>query len=354
MRAGCAVMALCAVALSAGGSLAAAADAPTGSFTIDNGAANDEDGFVSIQYQASGPNPIAVVYTSVWAQTDTDGVLICPTQWPYGQAITTFALSKPGCEDNNNDGGPKTVYVQFVDTAGLHSPVYTQTIYWGSASPPPVWTLNPQFQFLVPQTVTATSVAMRAAWATSPSAGVSYDPKLSINSGAFQTPSGVGQTATAFTVKGAWGRFLQAQITPVDSLGQPASPPTKYAGATAHWFDQSDARYVTYTGTWKDATSTGFLGGTDRYATAKGATVTFSCGCGTISWVTSIGPKRGVVNLAVDGTPAGSVDLYSATAGKRRVMWSYHFPTNGPHTLRLTVAGTTGRARIDADAFLVG
>ena len=68
--------------------------------------------------------------------------------------------------------------------------------------------------------------------------------------------------------------------------------------------------------------------------------------------MTSVGPKRGIVNVTIDGTPAGSVDLHAATAGNRRVVWSHAFATGGTHTLTLTVAGTTGRPRIDVDAFL--
>src|SRR6476469_7467219 len=124
------------VALTAGGGdVAVAADGPTGSFTLDNGATVTDDGFVSIQYQASGPNPIAVVYTSDSSQRDANG-----------------------------ESGPKTVYIQFVDDQGLFSPVYQQTIVLAG---PPTWTLNPQWQFTTPQTVTKTNVSLHASWLAS-------------------------------------------------------------------------------------------------------------------------------------------------------------------------------------------
>jgi len=72
-----------------------------------------------------------------------------------------------------------------------------------------------------------------------------------------------------------------------------------------------------------------------------------------VSFVTTTGPTRGIVDVAVDGTPVGSVDLYAAKAHKRQVVWSHSFATSSMHTLTLTVEGTSGRPRVDVDAFLV-
>jgi len=337
------------VALTAGGGdVAVAADGPTGSFTLDNGATVTDDGFVSIQYQASGPNPIAVVYTSDSSQRDANGNLLCFSQWPYGQAINTFSLFNAGCQDNNSESGPKTVYIQFVDDQGLFSPVYQQTIVLAG---PPTWTLNPQWQFTTPQTVTKTNVSLHASWLASGATALTYSPKLSINSGPFTTPAGVATTATGFNTKTTFHTFLQAQASPLDAFGNASIPNSKIAGAEPIWIDQSDSHAI-YKGTWKTQAGTGFLGGGDRFSAQKNASVTFTCGCFTLSWVTSVGPKRGIVNVMIDGTPAGSVDLHAVTAGNRRVVWSHAFAAGGTHTLTLTVAGTTGRPRIDVDAFL--
>ena len=330
---------------------AAAATGPTGSFTVDNGATMTADGFVSIQYQASGPSPISLVYVSNSSQTTSQGLLACGGQWPYGQTIATWSLTQAGCAPSTADG-QKTVYAQFVDSQGNLSPVYHQSILLDTTGP--VWTQNPQWGFHTPQTVSATSAKLDASWATTDLTTVTSNAQLSTDAGATWTPAPVASPqASIFSVTAPYQTPLETKVSPVDAVGNYSIPDTLTASAYPQLFDQTASAYIAWAGGWKLNTATGYIGGSDKSASKAGATATFTFSGKAVSFVTTTGPLRGIVDLAVDGTPVGSVDLYAAKAHKRQVVWSHSFATSSMHTLALTVEGTAGRPRVDVDAFLV-
>jgi hypothetical protein len=66
-------------------------------------------------------------------------------------------------------------------------------------------------------------------------------------------------------------------------------------------------------------------------------------------------PWRGIVRLRVDAGEWQEVDLYRATALKKRVVWAAAL-TPGVHTLQVAAAGSRNAEslanRIDIDAFL--
>jgi hypothetical protein len=343
------MLAMVLLVLGSGGALAASG--PTGSFTLDNGTTTvTADGFVSVQYQASGPNPISLVYASNSNQVNAQGALTCPAQWQYGETISTFSLTQQSCAPNTADG-LKTVYAQFVDSQGLHSPVYSQSILLDTTGP--VWTQAAQWSFVTPQTVSAASVKMAASWATNDLTPVTSNAQLSVNGGAFSPAPVSSPTATNFTVTTPFGQQLETTVSPLDAVGNYSDPATEQANAYAQLFDQTSSAYITWKGGWKLHSSTSYLGGSDKAATAAGATATFTFSGKAVTFLTTTSPTRGKVDLAVDGTPVGTVDLYSSTTRNRRVVWSHTFSTSAMHTVTLTVQGTPGRPRVDVDAFLV-
>ena len=72
-----------------------------------------------------------------------------------------------------------------------------------------------------------------------------------------------------------------------------------------------------------------------------------------IALVGSKGPGRGKARVYVDGVLAKTVDFYRSTAVHRQVVFTRSWATAGPHTLKVVVLGTTGRPRVDVDAFVV-
>ena len=59
-----------------------------------------------------------------------------------------------------------------------------------------------------------------------------------------------------------------------------------------------------------------------------------------------------VVGRHADGTFVDTVDLYSPSAGSKRVVWERNWDTTASRTVMIYVLGTPGRPRVDIDAFL--
>lgn len=64
------------------------------------------------------------------------------------------------------------------------------------------------------------------------------------------------------------------------------------------------------------------------------------------------GPDRGKAQIFVNGTKVATVDLYSATARPQRIVWAGNWSTTARRTITIRVVGTSGRPRIDLDAFV--
>jgi hypothetical protein len=88
-----------------------------------------------------------------------------------------------------------------------------------------------------------------------------------------------------------------------------------------------------------------------RYATKAGASVTFRFTGRAVGWVSVRATSRGNARVTIDGTYAKAVYLYGSTA-YRRLVFARNL-TPGPHTMKITVLGTSGRPRIDVDGFIV-
>ena len=74
----------------------------------------------------------------------------------------------------------------------------------------------------------------------------------------------------------------------------------------------------------------------------------------SIALVTTKAPTRGTVKVYVNGTYVATVDLYATTTKYRALAWQKTWSTSGTRTVKLVVVGTSGRPRVDLDAFAVG
>ena len=116
---------------------------------------------------------------------------------------------------------------------------------------------------------------------------------------------------------------------------------------------QDSSTALTTSGTWSSATSTSYSGGTARWSSTTGASMSYSFTGTSVALVATTAPTRGVVNVYLDGIRVAAVDTASATFVYRVQVWSKTFASSGTHTLRLAVVGTTGRPRVDVDAIAV-
>ena len=133
---------------------------------------------------------------------------------------------------------------------------------------------------------------------------------------------------------GNWSPWVESEpFAPV--LSQDTSPTLARSG-----------RWIRYERSWMS-------GGSSLYSKARGATVTRSFTGRAIAFVTSKGPTRGKAKLYVDGTLAASLDLRRSSAQHRVVVFSRSWAAAGPHMLKVVVLGTSGRPRVDVDAFVI-
>ena len=65
------------------------------------------------------------------------------------------------------------------------------------------------------------------------------------------------------------------------------------------------------------------------------------------------GPRRGRAQIWLDGTLAGTVDTYRSTLAVRRIVFTRSWTASATHVVKVVVLGTSGRSRVDLDAFLV-
>jgi Transglycosylase-like domain len=110
---------------------------------------------------------------------------------------------------------------------------------------------------------------------------------------------------------------------------------------------------IAYRGGWSSATHRGYADGRVRWARARGATATLRFAGSSVAWVGPVGPTRGRAIVSLDGRVVRTVDLGASRFVARRTLFTRTFPVSGPHTLTITVAGTSGRPVVAIDAFVV-
>jgi subtilisin family serine protease len=116
---------------------------------------------------------------------------------------------------------------------------------------------------------------------------------------------------------------------------------------------QESSGSVIRTGTWSRYDNRYMSGGLTRYARAKGASASLSFSGRGIAVVMPYGLGRGKAQIWVDGALAATVDTYGRTFAARRIVFSRAWATKATHVVKVVVLGTTGRPRVDLDAFLV-
>jgi len=71
-----------------------------------------------------------------------------------------------------------------------------------------------------------------------------------------------------------------------------------------------------------------------------------------VALIMAKGPGRGKAAIYFDGTLAKTVDTYAQANSNRVVVWEKQLAGTGNHTVRVVNQATSGRARIDIDAYL--
>jgi len=116
---------------------------------------------------------------------------------------------------------------------------------------------------------------------------------------------------------------------------------------------QQTSGSVAYSGTWTGESNTSFSGGSSRYAKAASASATYTFTGRSIGLVSVAALNRGKAKIYVDGTLVTTVDMADPTLTYRYLAYTKTWSSSGTHKIKVVVVGTSGRPRIDVDAFAV-
>jgi hypothetical protein len=148
----------------------------------------------------------------------------------------------------------------------------------------------------------------------------------------------------------AWSRPASQYVARVMAMfgGERDKP----AGAKARHYSERSST-ITYAGSWRGARSSGYTGGSVRYATNAGDTASIAFTGRRIEWYGPVGPTRGVARIIIDGVAQKPIKLTRSTFRPRTLVYSHSWKTAGRHTLVVEVLATKGHKLVAIDELVV-
>jgi hypothetical protein len=262
--------------------------------------------------------------------------------------------------------GTYTFKVRALDAASVTTltNVYSFTVNAGSVAPTAT---APTATLTVPSgPASTTSVPVTLNWTGSANA-TGYELQQSINGGSFfdvaactvSTPC----TGTSTTVPVRPSATNQSTVTTYRyqvravNAGGTFGPYATAASFSAPATDNSGG--FSFNGGWSGVNLSGAYNGSVQQSSTATAFAQNSSPLGgsTVAWISTTGPDRGMASVSVDGGPAQTVDLYSATLQAASVVWqATGLGTANGHTIKVTVLSTRNPAsagnKVDIDAYL--
>ena len=177
-----------------------------------------------------------------------------------------------------------------------------------------------------------------------------YELERSVNSGPWASVSTVITIRTASVLVASSGttRYRVRAVDAADNKGGWA-----YTETLSLRLTQQSSSAVNYGGTWTKTSSSKYSGGSVKYAKVAGRSAMYTFTGRSIALVTTRAPSRGKVKVYINGVYQGKVDLYRSSTQYRVLAWQKKWSTTGTRTIKLVVVGTSGRPRVDLDAFVV-
>jgi len=208
----------------------------------------------------------------------------------------------------------------------------------------------PKYSLFHPTQLGTAAIPVRSAWSASDASGVaSYQLQRQVDSGAWAAVSLPSATTKSIDQSLTLGSRYRYRVMATDGNGNASG--WVYGRTVLPIMNQETTSAVAYTGSWTALSTTYASGGTLKYATAAGASATFTFSGSSVVWVGYLGPSRGSANVYVDGVFKATINLYSLTYASKRIAYAYNWGSNGAHTLKVVVVGTVGHPRIDVDGF---
>jgi hypothetical protein len=180
-----------------------------------------------------------------------------------------------------------------------------------------------------------------------------YELQESVASGGWKAVASGGPSSTTVARRLRIGTLYRYRVRATDVAGNVgrwvAGVPYRVS-----LVDSASPR-IGLAGTWRRATSADAVGGSTTYASVAGATARLAFDGSAIALIAPSGDGRGAAAVTLDGAAQAGpkrVDLRSPEA-EARVAYRQEWSGTGRHVIEVRVEGTTGRPRIDVDAFLV-
>jgi len=146
------------------------------------------------------------------------------------------------------------------------------------------------------------------------------------------------------------GAGTRINIDAVDVTGTLLSAPTVVT------YQQASTQLV-YRGSWTVVSATSSSGGSFRYATTTGSSVTVKFTGTYLAWIAKKSPPYGLAKVTLDGGPPVTVDLYSSSTLWKQRVWDTGTLDNGSHVVTIEWTGQTsvtgGGHDVNVDAFEV-
>jgi hypothetical protein len=275
-----------------------------------------------------------------------------------GTSIT--ALSEVACNDDTSDSSASSVdfavysgLTYYIQVAGYQSDSGTLSLYFDVAQPdntaPTVFKPVPSVK-LRSKFGSGSSVVSWGGYDNQ--SGISYfDLQKSSNGGGWQYVSLPSDTSTSVSISLSLNKSYQFRVRATDNASNtslwkvgPVFTPVVY---------QDTARALTYTGRWTRSSDPNSSGGTHTWTRTTGAKVSLSFTGRTVAFIAPTDYHRGRADVIVDGVNVATIDLYSGNAHESVVLFTRDWNTVGSHKITIRNRGTSGRPKIDVDAFLV-
>jgi hypothetical protein len=200
----------------------------------------------------------------------------------------------------------------------------------------------------VDRQITSTTEPVSFNWSASDAGGISaYSVYLQRDGGAWSKDTNISSTATGITYTLSIGHSYRLAVAAQDAAGNWST----YGYSPTFTAKTFDDKQFSASNVWTRYPLADAFAGT--YSAAKGAGVSRSLSF-TGRDVALVAPQfsnAGQATIYCDGASPFTIDLYSAATTTRNVVASCHFATRATHTMKVVVAGTTGRPWVGIDAF---
>ncbi len=253
---------------------------------------------------------------------------------------TSIGLAVGG--DFTKIGGASQAHLAFMAT-GSSIPIDTT---------PPTFSVAPDAILQKATTVTAGAVPLLVRYtATDPSGICTYRLQRSTNGGPF----------TAVTLSPKTAASKPITLTPSATTYRYQASATDCVGNASAFVNGPNIRLtafqdrnagIAYTGAWARAAVASAYGGTVHKVSKAGAFAKFRFTGRQVAWIASRTAASGTARVYLDGHLTAAVNLHSAAAIHRRLVFTHAWKVDGVHTIRIVCVGTHGHPTISVDAFL--